>query len=203
MGDIADWMFDQAMAQELEDGPEFDWRPPKKKRKKIMKVKGTAMWASVQTPNRTYDPVYSIDLIVSPESADALKKLGLKTKKTDDGLVCKFKRNLFRQDGTENNKPAVRDAANNPFNELIGNGSEVIVQFSTYEWSNKFGKGVSADLQGVQVLELVPYRAGDGDEFEPVDGDVEDELIGGDSAPRPPKAAKADVPFDDDVADVL
>jgi len=44
--------------------------------------------------------------------------------------------------------------------DLIGNGSEVIVQYRTYEWSNRFGSGIGADLVAVQVLELVPYKGG-------------------------------------------
>lgn len=205
MGDMADFLRDQEEMLEhwdLDDSYGSERYAVhlrnKERRKTIMKVKGIAMWCSVQSPNTTFDPVYQTDLIVSEEAANALKNLGLKVTKTDDGWVHKFKRNQFRPDGSENNKPVVRDANNEPFGGLIGNGSEVIVQFSTYEWSNKFGSGMSSDLQGVQVINLVSYRAADGEEFEPVDGEVE-EVIGGDSTPTPPKA----VAFDDDVADVL
>ena len=163
-----------------------------------MRVRGKAMWASIQAPNTTFDPVYCIDLVVAPETVDDLKKLGLKVKNTDEGPTVKFKRNQFRPDGTENKRPVVRDAQNQPFSDLIGNGSEVIVQFSTYEWKNKFGSGVSTDLQGVQVVHLVPYRTGDGDEFEPLDAE-DDEIIGETVAPPKPKS----VEFDDDLPDVL
>lgn len=159
-----------------------------------MKVRGIGYWASVQAPNTTFEPVYTIDLAVTDEVASDLKKMGLNGKTTEEGKLFKFKRKQFRQDGTENNKPVIRDAANQPFSDLIGNGSEVIVQFSTYEWTNKFGKGIGADLQGVQVIELVPYRTGDGDEFEPV-GEAEDKVIG-----EPPKPQAG---YDDDIPDVL
>lgn len=161
-----------------------------------MKVRGIAMWASVQTPNTTFDPVYSIDLIVDEDKADKLKELGLKVKKTEDGLVCKFKRKQFRFDGTENAKPVIVDAKKEPFNGLIGNGSEVIVQFSTYEWTNKFGSGIASDLQGVQIVNLVSYKAADGEEFDVIDEDDEEEIG------AKPKAPKADE-FDDDLPDVL
>lgn len=163
-----------------------------------MRVRGKAMWASVQAPNTTYDPVYCIDLIVAPEAVEDLKKVGLKVKNTEEGPVVKFKRNQFRADGTENKKPVVRDAHNMPFTDLIGNGSEVIVQFNMFEWRNKFGTGVSADLQGVQVVHLVPYRTGDGEEFEPLE-EEEDDIIGETAAPPKPK----NVEFDDDLPDVL
>lgn len=158
-----------------------------------MKVRGIAMWASVQSPNTTFDPVYCVDLIVDDENAKAIKNVGLRVKKTEEGNVVKFKRKQFKADKTENEKPVVVDAHKNPFTKLIGNGSEVIVQFSTYEWSNNFGSGVSADLQGVQVIKHVPFRVEDGEEFEVMD---EEETV---SAPLAPKAED----FDDDLPDVL
>lgn len=164
-----------------------------------MKVRGIAYWASVQVPNTTFEPIYQIDLAVSEESAKALRDMGLSIKDTEDGLICKFKRKQFKPDNTENKKPVIRDADNQPFAELIGNGSDVIVQFSTYEWKNKFGTGVAADLQGVQVVELVPYRNADGDEFEPLT-DTDEDVIG--SAPVKPKVAATEA-FDDDLPDVL
>lgn len=199
MGDIADWMIDQAIEEEA-----YLWEAPyrrryNKKRKKSMKVRGIAYWASIQSPNTTFEPVYTIDLAVDEAAADALKAHGLKAKSTEDGLIVKFKRKQFKADGSENKRPVIRDAANQPFDELIGNGSEVIVQFNTYEWKNKFGSGIAADLQGVQVVELVPYRQGDGDEFAPI-GEEEEEVIG--SVP-PAKPKKADAEFDDDIPDVL
>ena len=33
-------------------------------------LQGEAYWASVTTPNTTYDPVYSVNLIVTPDVAD-------------------------------------------------------------------------------------------------------------------------------------
>jgi trans-aconitate methyltransferase len=41
---------------------------------------------------------------------------------------------------------------------LIGNGSEVNVLYTTYEWEFKGRSGVSADLRAVQVTNLVPYN---------------------------------------------
>lgn len=156
-----------------------------------MKARGTAMWACVHTPNTTYEAEYSIKLIVNPETDKALKGLGLKGKREDEGIVYKFYRKQFRKDGTENKKPVVVSRDNTPFSDLVGNGSEVIVQFSTYEWSNSFGSGINADLQGVQVIDLVSYRPGDGEEFEVIEDD--------NSEPAKPGVES----FDDDLPDVL
>ena len=41
---------------------------------------------------------------------------------------------------------------------LIGNGSEVNVLYSTYEWEFGGKSGVSADLRAIQVTNLVPYN---------------------------------------------
>ena len=62
-------------------------------------------------------------------------------------------------------------------NTLIGNGSDVNVLYSTYDWEFKGRKGTSADLKSVQIANLVPYKdASDGDDFEVVkDGYTADE----------------------------
>jgi len=41
---------------------------------------------------------------------------------------------------------------------LIGNGSEVNVLYSTYEWEFGGKSGVSADLRAIQVTNLIPYN---------------------------------------------
>lgn len=171
-----------------------------------MKIRGKALWANVHEPNRTFDPTWQIDLVIDESQVAGAEKAGLKVIPSEDGLKIKFRRRETRRDGQPNKAPVVVNADLQPFNELIGNGSEVIVQFNVYEWSNKFGKGTGADLQGVQVIEHVPYVGGDGSEFEPLDSEFEKE----DEAPAKPakaKAAKAAPPagddFDDDLPDLL
>lgn len=153
-------------------------------------VQGKAMWASVQTPNTKFEPVYCIDLVISKKDADTIKKQGLKVKTNDDGeYYVKFKRKLFKKGGDQNKKPKVVDANRQPFAGLIGNGSIVNVQYSVYEWDNSFGSGISADLSGVQVIELVEFTGGDGEEFPVVDGFIA----------QPTKATPSDdLPFSDD-----
>jgi len=51
-------------------------------------------------------------------------------------------------------------------NTLVGNGSDVNVLFKTFEWEYAGKSGVSADLQAVQVVNLIPY--GDGEDFDVV-----------------------------------
>lgn len=168
-----------------------------------MRIKGKSMWASVLAPNTKYTPQWEIDLILTQEQVPQVEKLGLKVKKTDDGPTVKFKRAVDRKDGEKNEPPVVVDADKNPFRQLIGNGSDVIVQFHVWETQNQYGKFTGADLQGVQVINLIPVegaRVPDGAEFDAVD---EDDLIDDTPVKAPASKAKAKAPpapvdFDDD-----
>jgi hypothetical protein len=148
-------------------------------------VKGTAFWASIQKPNTTYEPKWSVDLFVSEEDNQRLRDMGLTPKlvKTNkSGSISHngreigdefftFKRNVTRKDGTPNVPPRVVDAHRNaiPATVLVGNGSEVNVAFNTFEWSAAGNSGVATDLRGVQVIELAEFSAGE-PEFEDVPG---------------------------------
>jgi hypothetical protein len=138
-------------------------------------------WASVIKPETTFDPVWTIEVILTEEQADRLKKeakavnpKGIKIKKDDEGnLVFRFKRKVMKANGEENNPPVCKGTKRDlltgkleDFTQLIGNGSICNVQYLFYEWENKFGSGVGADLKGVQVVEHVPYGVADGDEFD-------------------------------------
>lgn len=138
-----------------------------------MKIRGKALWASVLSPNTKYDPVYCIDLVIGDDQVKGATAAGLKVKKTEDGNVVRFRRNVTRASGEVNKPPVVVDTARNPQTDLIGNGSDVNVQFSVFEWSNKYGSGTGVDLQGVQVLNLVEYVGGDGSEFDDESGEVQ------------------------------
>jgi len=144
-------------------------------------VQGKAYWASVQAPNDKFPPPrYTLDLVVDEETAAKLRAEGLKVEeKEGQGLTLKVKRNQFRKDGTLNRKPNVVDSAKQPFEDLIGNGSLVNVQYNAYDWAFGGKKGRSADLVGVQVLEHVPF-SGSSDEFEALaespDGEFDDEF---------------------------
>lgn len=119
-------------------------------------VNGIAYWASVQKPNTKFEPVWSVDLEVSPEDGEKLDSLGIP--KNKDGRY-KFKRKVKGKNG-DNSPPVVVDSNGTPFSDLIGNGSEVMVQYKKYNWEFSGKKGVGADLQALMVKELVPYGEG-------------------------------------------
>lgn len=138
-----------------------------------MKIKGTLSWAYINSPDTKYDAngTWRINVAMSDDEAAKLKAAGLKPKRNDDGVFeYKFKRSVKKKKGEGNNtKPQVVDANLNPVADDIGNGSVGIVMFAPYTWNNTFGKGMGADLQGIQVLKLVPYESGTKDEFTAVE----------------------------------
>jgi hypothetical protein len=138
-------------------------------------VKGVAYWAKVFSLDTTYEPKWTIDVEVSPEDAEVLKGHGMEPrtgKGCESGLRFQFKRKLEKRDGSEQDPPIVVDKNNRKTKDIIGNGSEVIIQFRPYDWEYKKKTGKGCDLQGVKVTSLVTYGAKDGAEF----GEIEEDL---------------------------
>ena len=132
-------------------------------------VEGTAMWASIKTPNTTFTPEYQITLIVDDNVASDFSSRGHRVKDTDDGRAIIIKRKVARKDGTPNNVPKLIDANKEPLDVAVGNGSKVRVQYREWETSNNFGDFKGLDLQAVQVIDLVEYTAADGNELDSLD----------------------------------
>ena len=131
-------------------------------------IQGKAYWASITSPNTTFDPVYQIDLAIDDETAEQLSAKGINVKDDERGKIVKFKRRVNRADGTNNPSPKLVDSAKNPIDVLVGNGSDVKVMYKEYDWNYAGKTGVGLDLQAVQVINLIPY----GEEFDKVDGFV-------------------------------
>ena len=119
-----------------------------------MIVNGTAYWASIKTPNTTFEPMYTINLVVDQATADDFAGRGHTVKQMDEG-----------PNGMVRNAPRLIDQNKQDINLAVGNGSQVRVQCSEYEWEYAGKSGKSLDLQAVQVIELVEYKAEDGSEF--------------------------------------
>jgi len=134
-------------------------------------VSGTAYWASVTTPNTTYEPVYTVNLVVDDETAESFKSKGYSVKEMDEGQALVIKRKVNGPNGMVRQAPKLVDAQKNPLDERVGNGSKVKVQYKEWEsvWKGKTFKGL--DFQAMQVLDLVTVGDVDGGEF-----DIEDEM---------------------------
>tara|TARA_R100000995_G_scaffold52220_1_gene25290 strand:+ start:1498 stop:1938 length:441 start_codon:yes stop_codon:yes gene_type:complete len=139
---------------------------------------GLAYWASVRNPNLKYEPVYTVDLVVDEEVAAKYEGRGFKVKTlvVNDEVVGKalvIKRKVNGPNGMVRKPPKLVDQNKNSLDDdvLVGNGSKVRVQFNEWEVDNKYGTFKGLDFQGMQVVDLVSYKAGDGDEFEAVDSE--------------------------------
>ncbi len=145
-----------------------------------MVISGKAYWASIATPNTTFDPdgVWTVDVgNLDKTSIDQLKEDGLtvKNKVDDRGDFVTIKRKVRRKDGQMNRTPDLVDAKKRQMsNTMIGNGSDVNVLYSTYDWEFKGRKGTSADLKSIQVTNLIPYSSGVEEDFDEVDGYASD-----------------------------
>lgn len=94
----------------------------------------------------------------------------------------RFSRNETGKNGRTFPPPTVVDSKKQrwPADLLIGNGSIGKVAFTVYGWQDSFGKfGVSFGLEGVQVLEHVPYGGNAVDAFDEEDGCSVGGQIGG------------------------
>tara|TARA_X000001388_G_scaffold49989_1_gene36023 strand:+ start:641 stop:1078 length:438 start_codon:yes stop_codon:yes gene_type:complete len=139
---------------------------------------GRAYWANVTTPNTRFEPVYTVDLVIEDSVADEFLSRGFRVKDlmiNDEkvGRAITVKRKVNGPNGLVRNPPKLVDVNKNPMDDLVGNGSRVKVQYNEWEVENKFGTFKGLDFQGMQVLELVSYKSGDGDEFDALEGGEE------------------------------
>tara|TARA_R110002020_G_scaffold133304_4_gene297467 strand:- start:2166 stop:2597 length:432 start_codon:yes stop_codon:yes gene_type:complete len=143
-----------------------------------MVYEGTAMWASITTPNTRFEPKYSIDLVVDNDMAQALKSEGYKVKfDKEEGPTITMKRNVNGPNGMIRKAPKLVDRDKNELDCLVGNGSKVRVQARPWEMVRNGQEFKGLELQAVQVLDLVQYSSGDGDEFDALESEAEvDEL---------------------------
>jgi hypothetical protein len=139
-------------------------------------VDGVAYWASVTSPNTTYEPVYTINLVVDEETADKFRSAGHTVKDKEEGPTIVFKRKVHGPNGMIRNAPKLIDRFKHEMDCQIGNGSTVRVQYKEWE-SNRQGKlWKGLDLQAVQVVDLVSYSARGLDEFDVIEEEEVDEL---------------------------
>lgn len=132
-------------------------------------INGTAYWAKVY-PSNANEGKYSIDIGLKNQSdIDFLTKLGLKVKDPVDandkrGKHITLKAYVKDYNGNETVLPVVDSKLNTvPESTLIGNGSEVNVEFYVKNYPNKSKvKGVYGYLCKVQVVELVEYKGSSG-----------------------------------------
>jgi len=146
-------------------------------------LEGKAYWASVTTPNTTFEPVYTVDLVVDNDVANDFEARGFKIKdlsvndeiggQTSVGRALTIKRKVNGPNGMVRNAPKLFDKEKNAMDDVVGNGSHVKVQYNEWETDNKYGQFKGLDFQAMQVIDLVALKTQDGGELNPF-GDGEE-----------------------------
>lgn len=142
-------------------------------------VRGKASFAKIlgdPVPNYNKNgKEWKMDLVLTTEEAvNDVKEAGIEDRiKRKDGYLdgrpfLSFKRAEFQKSGKPNDPIPVVDAAGRPWDreKLIGNESDVDVKFNVVDYGK--GKFAGVYIQGVRVLDLVPYEA---QQFAPLDKD--------------------------------
>lgn len=93
----------------------------------------------------------------------------------DTYYILKFKKSADYKDGNPTDKPKVVGKKGSGISSAteLGNGTKANVHWREREWSYGGKKGLSLDLSGIAVIELVEYTKGAsidfGDEFEEIE----------------------------------
>ena len=122
-------------------------------------ISGKAYWTFVPEANTTFEPTWSIDIALDEANKAIVEADGLKWRNKNDerGDFITIKRKVTKNNGNPNEVPELVDhnkrilASDKNF---IGPGSEVNVQYKTYECSYKGNAGIGADLQKIQLIKL-------------------------------------------------
>ena len=64
-----------------------------------MVLEGIAYWASVTSPNTTFEPVYTVNLVISDDKADELRSQGIKVVDKEEGPTVVIKRKVNGPNG--------------------------------------------------------------------------------------------------------
>ena len=130
----------------------------------VGEVTGRAYYASVTTPNTTFDDKWEVNLVLDDDTLTDFENRGHPVKEKDYGRFINFKRNVEKNGGGQNSRPVLIDENRNKVDTLpkIGNGSLVKVQYGEYAWEYKGRAGKGRDLKAIQLIDLVEYIEQDG-----------------------------------------
>lgn len=119
-------------------------------------------WARLNTPINPFGTdIYELQIATTDAAkAQELRDNFFNVKERDGKFVVSLKRNAQKRDGSDNGKVRVVDAAKQPLDANIGNGSTGNVIVWQYPYETMGRKGVSGSLTAVQVTNLVEYSAG-------------------------------------------
>lgn len=145
-------------------------------------LEGFVNWAKVQKPALKFGSKdeYEWTLDFYPSDVKEWKATKSQGRLKEDGEGNEFIRLRRNVSGTDKDGNTIQyeppkvlkrnseTNENEPFTNLIGNGSKVVVKVAVYDTA--MGKGTR--LEGLTVLDLVPYEANLGEPFESKDGET-------------------------------
>lgn len=134
-------------------------------------VSGVAYWASITQPNTTYEPKYTINVVLDDATADKFRSEGYTVVDKEEGPSIVIKRKVHGPNGMVRSAPDLMDRHKNPMDCQVGNGSKVNVQYKPWEVTRQGKVYKGLDLQKVQVVDLVPF--GNVDEFDVIEDEEE------------------------------
>ena len=74
-----------------------------------MVIEGIAYWASITSPNTTFEPTYTINLVIAESKADELRSQGIKVVDKDEGPTVVIKRKVNGPNGMIRSAPKLLD----------------------------------------------------------------------------------------------
>jgi|TARA_R110000851_G_scaffold18332_3_gene57720 hypothetical protein len=132
----------------------------------------TLNWAKLGTPVIPFGvPQYELQIETTDKTiADELKAnhFNVKENAVNKSFTVSLKRKALRQDGSDNGKPTVFDAAALPVADVtkIGNGSIGNVVVYQMYYKNAGREGISNSLTSIQIVDLKEYSGST--MFEPI-----------------------------------
>ena len=139
-------------------------------------LQGPLYWASITNPNTTYEPVYSVNVILDEETATDFKQRGFRIKEMDEGPAIVIKRKVGGPNGMTRAAPKLFDKSKNEVDVSVGNGTIGKVQYKEWEVVRQGETFRGLDLQAVQILDLVSFNQA-GDEFDVEESLAEDDEL--------------------------
>ena len=125
-------------------------------------VRGLITWAFLTKPDQ-YGK-FSFNLLINEEEKDKLTKAipSVKppyAKDANTGLwQLKLGRKSVAMDGKKMQPIRLVDSQKTPINTILGNGSEVNVSLSEYNYTHQGKQGWKFNVNTVQLIKLVPYE---------------------------------------------
>jgi len=116
-------------------------------------------WAKLAEVDRKYEPMWSVDIILTPKQAEEFAEVGFNVKVDKDGdSYLKAKRKEVTRAGKKQDPPRVTVADGSAFSGTgVGNGSTLNVEVYAKYGEVRGNEYLSCYLNGVEVVDLIAF----------------------------------------------